>query len=242
VDVRTGGPFPPDPAERRGAIVLVHGAWVGEWCWAPLVPRLAATGRAVHAVSLTGHGTKRHQSGPHVTLADHVDDVVSVVDTFGLEEVVLVGHSYGGRVITAAFDRVADRIARIVYVDAHAPLAPDAGQSSERIAAAAASGGMLPFSDEYAVRPEHVGGEAGVAWFMDRVVEQSFATFTVPMTGDLPSDLRKAYVFCTGYGPSRFADYAAGARRRDDWEYHELAADHWPMYSHPAELTDIIVG
>lgn len=234
--------FPPDASLRQGAIVLVHGAWVGEWCWTPFLPYLDGSGRAVYTVTLTGHGTKRHRSSPEITLADHVDDVVAVVDTHGLDEIVLVGHSYGGRVITAAFDRLADRVARIVYVDAHAPLAHDAGQSPERIAAAEETGGMLPFSDEYAVRPEHVGGDAGVAWFTERLVPQSFKTFMVPITGELPAALSKAYVFCTGYGPSRFAEYAAGARRADDWEYYELEADHWPMYSHPAELAAIVTG
>ncbi len=159
-----------------------------------------------------------------------------------LDEIILVGHSYGGRVITAAFDRLADHIARIVYLDAHAPLAHDAGQSPDRVAAAEAAGGMLPISEEYAVRAEHVGGEAGVAWFNDRLVGQSFKTFMIPITGELPAELPKAYLFCTDYGPSRFAEYAEGARRADDWEYYELATDHWPWYSHPDAVAAIVTG
>jgi pimeloyl-ACP methyl ester carboxylesterase len=195
----------------------------------------------VHAVSLTGHGVRGHQSSPDVTLADHVADVVGHVTTHDLTEITLVGHSYGGRVITAAFPRLAQRVARIVYVDAHAPTAPDAGQSPERIAAAEAAGGFLPFTG-YDPDPEDVGGEVGLEWFLARVRPQSFATFCVPMIGTLPTELAKAYVFCTGYGPSRFADYAAGAAASPDWDYHELDTDHWPMFNRTTELAAIILG
>jgi pimeloyl-ACP methyl ester carboxylesterase len=233
--------LPPDIATRRGAVVLVHGAWVGEWSWSPILPLLRATGRPVHAVSLTGHGVRSHQSSPDVTLDDHVDDVVNHVETHDLVDIILVGHSYGGRVITAAYERLRDRIARVVYIDAHAPLAPDAGQSPDRIAAAEAADGFLPFSG-YDPRPEHVGGEEGLAWFLERVRPQSFKTFCVPMTGEMPEQLSKAYVYCSGYGPSRFEAYAEAARRAHDWEFFELDTDHWPMFSMPQDVADIILG
>ncbi len=233
--------LPPQPDRRRRAIVLVHGAWVGEWSWEPVLPLLAASGRPVHAVSLTGHGTRRHQAGPHVTLADHVADVAGVIETHDLYDVTLVGHSYGGRVITAAYPQLVDRIARLVYLDAHAPLAPDSGQSPERVAEAAATGGMIGFS-EYDPDPAEVGGAEGVAWFMERVVPQSFATFTTPMVGLLPDELAKSYVLATGYEPSRFTQYAAAAAGDRHWDYHELDGSHWLMFSHPRRVADIILA
>jgi pimeloyl-ACP methyl ester carboxylesterase len=231
--------LPPPTAARRRAIVLVHGAWVGEWSWSPVLPLLAASGRPVHAVSLTGHGSRRHQAGPHVTLDDHVADVVAVLETHDLVDVTLVGHSYGGRVITAAYAHVADRVSRLVYLDAHAPLAPDSGQTPERIATAEANGGMLPFHG-YDPDPAEVGGEEGVAWFLARTVSQSFATFLVPMPA-VPDGLPKTYVFCTGYSPTRFAHYAAAAADDPAWDYVELPASHWLMFSHPAEVAGIIL-
>lgn len=235
------GVLPPDIASRRHAIVLVHGAWVGEWSWSALLPSLTASGRPVHAVSLTGHGVRGHQSSPEITLADHVADVVGHVTTHDLVDITLVGHSYGGRVITAAYDALADRIERMVYVDAHAPLAPDVGQGPERIAEAERNGGFLHFSG-YDPDPDDIGGEAGLTWFLERVRPQSFKTFLVPMTGSLPTHLAKAYVYCSGYGPSRFAAYAANARTADDWEYHELDTDHWPMFNRVDEVARIILG
>jgi pimeloyl-ACP methyl ester carboxylesterase len=232
--------LPPPLARRRRAIVLVHGAWVGEWSWAPVLPLLEAAGRPVFAVSLTGHGARRHESGPHVTLADHVADVVGVILTHDLDEITLVGHSYGGRVISSVYPVVADRIAAMVYLDAHAPIAPDTGQTPERAAAAAANGGMLPFFALYEPDPDEFGGPDGVAWFKARVMPQSFATFTEPMPGPLPDELPKTYVYATGVDESRFGQYAAAAAGHAAWTYAELPGSHWLMFSHPAEVAALI--
>lgn len=233
--------LPPPIEGRRDAIVLVHGAWVGEWSFTPLLPHLAPSGRPVHTVSLTGHGARRHESGPHVTLDMHVADVVGVLEAHDLVDVTLVGHSYGGRVITGAYPLVAGRVKRLVFLDAHAPIAPDTGQSPERLATAEANGGMLPF-ELYDPDPAEVGGPEGVGWFMDRVMPQSFATFSAPLGPPLPDDVPKTYVFATGDLPSRFERYAAAAREHPAWDYTELAGSHWLMFSHPAEVAGIILG
>ena len=128
----------------------------------------------------------------------------------------------------------------MVYLDAHAPLAPDSGQTPERIAEAAANGGMFPFQG-YDPDPEVFGGDAGVAWFRERLVPQSFATVTAPLDGRLPTELPKTYVYATAYSPSRFAGYAAAARDDPAWEYVELNSDHWLMFSHPDEVAAIIL-
>ena len=235
-------PMLPPPLERRQqAIVLVHGAWVGEWCWSPVLPMLEASGRAVHAVSLKGHGARRHESGPHVTLEDHVNDVLGVLDVHDLVDVTLVGHSYGGRVITPVSERAAGRIAHVVYLDAHAPIAPDAGQSPERIAEAEANGGMLPFSG-YEPDPAEFGGAEAVAWFLERVMPQSFATFREPLAGRLPDAVRKTYVYANDSRASRFSAYADAARADPAWEYFELEGSHWLMFGRAREVADIILG
>lgn len=232
--------FPP-PLERRDrAIVLVHGAWVGEWSWSPLLPDLEASGRPVFDVSLMGHGARSHENGPHVTHDDHVADVIGVLETRDLQRVTLVGHSYGGRVITSVAHQVPERLARLVYVDAHAPTAPDSGQSEERRREAAEHGGMIGFRG-YDPDPAVVGGEAGLQWFLSRIRPQSYATFTAPLRGGFAAHIRPVFVTATGYSPSRFSEYADGARSDPAWRTHEIESDHWPMFSHPAELAAIIL-
>jgi pimeloyl-ACP methyl ester carboxylesterase len=221
--------------------VLVHGAWVGDWSWLPVEQALRASGRPVYVVALTGQGSRRHENGPHVTLAHHVADVVSVLEVHDLTDVTLVGHSYGGRVITQAWACAADRIASMVYLDAHAPVAPDKGQPAERRAAAAANGGMIPF-EFYHPSPELVGGPDGVAWFESRVMPHPFNTFDTPWQVELPDELPKTYVFASGDNPSRFEYYAHAARSNPAWTYLEVPGTHMLMFSHPAEVIEIILS
>lgn len=230
--------LPPPLATRTGAIVLVHGAWVGEWSWLPVLPQLVASQRAIHAVSLTGHGARRHQSGPHVRLADHVDDVVSLVETLDLEDVTLVGHSYGGRVITQVAGVLEDRLAALVYLDAHTPVADDPGQTPARIHAAKSNGGMLPFPDEY--KPDQ--SLIDVDWFRARLMPQSFACLTAPWVMSLPASVRKTFVFASGYEPTRFGHYAEICRGDPSWVYHDLEGPHFLMISHPTEVANIVLN
>ena len=102
--------------------VLVHGAWHGGWCWARVAPRLTAAGHRVFAPSLTGLGDRAHLFGAQVSLATHVDDVLSLIEAEELDgELVLVGHSYGGNVITGVADVLRARIAHCVFLDAVVP-------------------------------------------------------------------------------------------------------------------------
>ena len=98
--------------------VLVHGAFHGGWCWRPVADILRAAGHTVFTPTLTGLGERLHLLTPEVNLSTHIQDVVSVLEWENLRDVVLVGHSYGGAVVTGVADRVADRIGSIVYLDA----------------------------------------------------------------------------------------------------------------------------
>lgn len=104
------------------AFVLVHGAWGSGRSWRNLVPLLAERGHDVFAHSLTGMGERFHLGGPDTNLGTHRQDVVGIIEHYDLHDVTLVGHSYGGMVVTAVADRVPERIAHLVYLDAMLPL------------------------------------------------------------------------------------------------------------------------
>ncbi|WP_139361787.1 alpha/beta fold hydrolase, partial [Mycobacterium sp. 96-892] len=80
--------------------VLVHGAFHGGWCWERLTPVLEASGHQVYAPSLTGLGDRAAELGPDVGLDAHVSDVAGLIVDEDLTDVVLVGHSYAGIVVT----------------------------------------------------------------------------------------------------------------------------------------------
>lgn len=107
--------------------LLVHGAWHNGRCWERVVPLLEAAGHRVFAPSLTGFGDKAHLLGPEVGLDTHVDDVVGLITEENLSDVVLVGHSYAGLVISSAANRIPERIAHLVYLDA---MVPEDGESA----------------------------------------------------------------------------------------------------------------
>jgi pimeloyl-ACP methyl ester carboxylesterase len=219
-------------------IVLVHGAWVGEWCWEPVCQLLAASGRPVHAVSLRGHGRRRDESGPQVTLDDHVADVAAVFTERDLDDVTLVAHSYGGRVITKAWPLVGARVARMVYLDAHAPFDGDAGDAAIRFPVD--ERGMIPIA-EFVPARSIFADEAAATAFFARLEPQSPATLTAPFRVELPASLDKTYVFAGDEPSPQFRPYADAARRDPSWRYIELPATHWLMYTHPHEVAAIIL-
>ena len=106
--------------------VLVHGGWQGGWAYQRLARLLRAAGHEVYAVTLTGLGERSHLANMPINLDTHITDVVSLIAYEELTNVVLVGHSYGGMVITGVADRLADRVATLVYLDA---LVPDNGDT-----------------------------------------------------------------------------------------------------------------
>jgi len=111
----------PAAAETRPVMVIVHGAWGGAWQFAKIEPLLRAKGFDVRRITLTGLGERHHLASPEIGLETHIQDVVSVIEFEKLQHVILVGHSYGGMVITGVADRLPGRIARLVYLDAYLP-------------------------------------------------------------------------------------------------------------------------
>src|SRR5512145_2598725 len=101
--------------------LICHGAWSAGWAWKKVRPLLRAAGHEVFTPTYTGLGERAHLASRAITLDTHIADVLGVIDCEDLRDIVLVGHSYGGMVATGVADRAADRIARLVYLDAFVP-------------------------------------------------------------------------------------------------------------------------
>ena len=101
--------------------VLVHGAWGGSYGFRYLRGPLREAGHEVFTPSLTGIGERVHLASPQVNLTTHVTDVVNTILYEDLTDIVLLGYSYGGMVVTGALEHVADRVAHLVYLDAFKP-------------------------------------------------------------------------------------------------------------------------
>ena len=139
--------------------VLVHGAWHGGWCWSRVQPLLRAAGHGVYAVTLTGAGERAHLLSKDIRLDTHIQDVLGLIECEELKDVVLVGHSYAGMVITGAADQLLQQkkevLRHLVYVDAVTPRSGESWSSQhssgvikERVEAARKSGGLaIPSPD-----------------------------------------------------------------------------------------------
>jgi pimeloyl-ACP methyl ester carboxylesterase len=106
--------------------VLVHGGGHGGWCYQAVARLLRSRGQEVYTPTLTGLGERQHLLSPAVDLDCHITDVVWVLEFEDLNDVILVGHSYGGMVITGVADRATGRVGHLVYLDA---ATPENGQS-----------------------------------------------------------------------------------------------------------------
>lgn len=100
------------------AYVLIHGAWHGGWCWQRLARRLRAQGHEVYAPSLTSSGERKHLLAPTIGMDTYVQDVVNLIESEELSDVILVGHSAAGAVVAKAAESVHARLTNLVYVDA----------------------------------------------------------------------------------------------------------------------------
>ena len=135
--------------------VLVPGAWCGAWSWQWVDPFLRDAGHVVHPVALSGMGERVDLAHPGITLDTHITDVVTALEFADLREVILVGESYAGMIITGVTDRVPERLAQVIYLDAVVPedgqsyfdLWPDGAEMREdarQAAEAAGTPGLLP--------------------------------------------------------------------------------------------------
>lgn len=213
------------------AVVLVHGAWGGGWGWRPVAVALLAAGHEVFTPTLTGLGERVHLARPEINLTTHVQDVVGVLEYEDLRDVTLVGHSYGGMVITGVADRIPARLAQLIYLDAYAPqdgqsmldvVPPERRAMLEEQARTAGAGWQLP------------PPPGGTDWRAES--PQPFGTYREPLrlTNAAAATIPRTYIRCmidviTGRadGPAITA-FVPHARRAqaEGWRYRELNADH----------------
>ena len=224
-----------DTAAKPATFVLVHGAWHGGWCWQRVNERLTAQGHRVFAPTLTGVCERSHLDSPSVDLSTQMRDVVNEIRWKDLENVVLVGHSYGGMVISGVAEQVASKIASIVYLDAFVPAD---GQSIGDLGGKVDSG---PFTAPIPAARFAVN-EADRAWVDSKMTPQSTACFTekIKLTGAYQRIARKAYIRAKNF--AGFATTLEKIRSDPSWKTWVVDCGHDVMIDKPDELTRILVG
>jgi len=219
----------------------------GGWCWRRVRPLIQAAGYEVHSPTLTGLGDRAHLGGRDVDLLLHVQDILRFIEAEELDDFLLVGHSYGGMVISGVADHLPTAALDLLYLDA---LVPGSGEAAADLVPRGLDygqfeDGMLPFLPGYDFG---LTDPSDIAWVRRRITPQSVRTVTEPLR--LVSDLsrfRRSFVECTAARGGQ-AQMAAIARRAIQlaadpaWHVERLDAPHDCMISHPAETAAIILA
>jgi pimeloyl-ACP methyl ester carboxylesterase len=235
-----------DSARGKVTFVLVHGAWHGGWCWRFVRALLEKSGHRVYAPSLTGLGERRHLARPDIDLDTHISDVVSLLEMEDLRRIVLVGHSYGGMVITGAADRAHERIARLVYLDA---FFPESGKCTldyvvpERAARMREEGERVgsvtppPLSLWGITEQEHID------FIKPREVPHPYRTMAQPIRISNPEKIERlprTFIYCSSPATGSFDQFAAKYRNDAAWTFFELKTGHDAMILMPEQVAELL--
>jgi pimeloyl-ACP methyl ester carboxylesterase len=226
--------------------LLVHGAWHGGWAWVRVADRLRARGHIVFAPTLTGLGERAHLLRPGIDLSLHIADVLGVIKYERLNDVVLVGHSYGGCVISGVAEAMPDAIRSIVFLDAFIPgngdatvdLVPPAVQ--EVIRAALGRGDTtVPVRDAAAFKVN----EKDRAWVDSLATPQPIGTMVerIKLSGARERIPKKTYIRASGYPNVSFEKAHARAKADRAWRTYEVPCGHDVMIDDPDRLTEILL-
>jgi len=215
--------------------VIVHGAWSGPHAWRWVRPLLRDAGHDVFTPALTGLGERAHLATPATDLDTHIDDVLAVLHYEDLRDVVLVGHSYGGMVISGVADRGGDRLGQLVYLDADVPLdgeceldlvPAEERRSYEEAARTRGDGWRVPPPFPDVLPPDT---DPTVAWGVARMVPHPLRSMTQPLrlTGAQPSSAPRTYILCTeGKDTAHLPPYVRRVADDPAWRLVELPASH----------------
>ena len=221
--------------------VLIHGAWHGGWCWRFVRPLLDE--HQVFAPSLTGLGERKHLAGPDVDLETHIDDVVNLLEMEDLRDVVLVGHSYGGMVVTGAADRARSRIQRLVYLDAFVPqdgkcvldyVVPERAARMREEGERTGSVAPPPLSLWGITKQEHID------FIKPREVRHPYGCFRQRIKLGSNS-ISRTFVYCSSPATGSFDQFAAKYRNDSAWRFYELETGHDAMILMPERVAEILL-
>jgi pimeloyl-ACP methyl ester carboxylesterase len=226
-------------------IILIPGFWLDASSWDKVVPVLQQAGHRTHALTLPGMESKDADRAK-ISLRDHVDAAIEVIDSLAPAKVVLVAHSGGGAVAHAAVDARPDRIARVIYA-ASEPLG-DGRSVNDQLPA---TNGEVPLPDWSLFGEEELDG-------LDDELRAMFRERAIPSPASVTRDLQQlsderrydvpVTIIACEYSSSMLREWIGqghpgaeelGKIRHVD--YIDLPTGHWPQFTRPADLAQAIV-
>lgn len=216
-------------------IVLIAGGWHGGWAFTPIARELRAHGHDVFTPTLTGLGERSHLAHAAINLETHIQDVVNVLLFERLSGVILCGHSYAGMVITGVADRLPERIASLVYIDAFVPKNGEswwdlAGDIYRQIAIDRSTADGIGVA-----APEHLD---------ERCTAHPLATFkqAIQLTGRWQTVPEKVFIYATGWPDTIFKATYEALEANPAWTVRTLPTRHDIVRDAPQDLVSIVLG
>jgi pimeloyl-ACP methyl ester carboxylesterase len=236
----------PDSGKTR-TFVLVHGAWHGGWCWRRVAALLEQRGDRVFSPTLTGLGERAHLTDPSINLDTHITDIVNVIRYEGLQDIVLVGHSYAGFVISGVAEQERDNIAAFVLLDA---FVPEDGDSMASIGTPATREAMAAAKQrgDTTVPPRSAEqfnvNTADCAWVNGLCTPHPLGTFLQPvrLSGARERTAKKTYIRAAGYANPVFDAHAAKLAACPGWRVEQVPCGHDVMVDMPERLVELLLA
>jgi pimeloyl-ACP methyl ester carboxylesterase len=233
-------------SSKQKTFLLCHGAWGGGWSWKKMHPLMQAAGHRLLAPNYTGLGDRIHLANPEVSLETHITDIVNVIKYEDLDDIVLLGHSYGGMVATGIADRASELINQVIYLDAFVPgdgqslfdFLPDSERKRMRDGAASGDGWRIPPNPTPPDTPPE-----DVEWLNARRAHMPIKCFNTKLKlthGE--TSLPRSYIYCSRKqaGADPFAQFAKRLKDESAWRYFEIDASHSPNVTAPKELMALL--
>lgn len=230
--------------------VLVHGGGHGGWCYQRVASILRSAGHDVLTPTLSGLGERSHRMGPDIDLETHISDVVNVLHYDDLHDVILVGHSYGGMVVTGVADRAADRVGRLVYLDAANPrnnqsLVDVSGPVIEAVrpyGRVVDGVELVLFPDPEIVKLYGVTDPDDIAWMTERLTPHPWACFEQKLrltNEDALWAIPQYHIVCTSTLPTR--DPALMNTARAEGRLWDVDTGHDLMITEPKFVAEALL-
>ena len=231
---------------KKRTFVLVPGAWLGAWAWQRVVPLLERGGSAAYPLTLTGMGDRVHLVTPQVGIETAVQDVLNAIKFNDLDDIILVGHSFAGKVVAAVADRVHEKVEKVVYVDALRPERVRTPQGAFNPAGEFGpppqGGYAIPLTEAIVDRIGKDVTGSNRKWMMSKATPWPIKLATDPIALSKNYDeVKEAYVFCSLSGDP-VDEIIAGKWGKLEGPYKAMETGHWPMITKPAELAKAMLA
>ena len=231
-------------ATGEKTILVCHGAWSGGWSWKKMFPLAQAAGYRMVVPTYTGLGEREHLVNPAIDLETHIQDILGTIRFENLNDIILLGHSYGGMIATGVADRIPGRIKQLIYLDAFVPRdgqslfdLNEGGRAHLEASAKNGDGWRI----EPLTPPPDTAAE-DLDWITPRRVKMPIKCFQMKLKlqhGE-PA-MARSYIYAGRITPAdTFGPFARHAKSDPAWNYHEIDASHSPNVTAPEALMALL--